>query len=260
MNYALQPMSKAEFITAVTDGLSAAPNYFALDATLNKHGYASIDEVLVKNTKALTVDAFEKEIADGALVLDVRDPGEFEKGFVPGAVNIGLNGQYAPWVGELLDASIPLVLIADKGKEAEAVLRLARVGYENVNGYLEGGIAAWQAAGKSVDTISSISAYELAARISSNPSLDVLDVRKAGEVESGMIEGAHHICLSKLQREMHTLDQSKHYFIHCAGGYRSMMAASILKRKGFSHITNIHGGMARIRETGIRLVQPVSAI
>src|SRR6218665_1491363 len=256
MNYALQPMNKQEFIAAVTDGLTDAPNYFALDASLNKQGYSSIDDVLNKNTKALSVSEFENEIAKGALVLDVRTPDDFEKGFVPDAVKIGLNGQYAPWVGALLDANVPLVLVTDEGKEREAVLRLARVGYENVNGFLQGGINAWTAAGKAVDTVHSISANDLAARIHSNPELNVLDVRKPGEVESGMIAGAQHICLSALQKELHTLDQSKHYFVHCAGGYRSMMAASIMKQKGFDHVTNVLGGMGKIKETGIKLVQP----
>ncbi|MCW3071534.1 MAG: fold metallo-hydrolase [Bacteroidetes bacterium] len=260
LNYALQPMSKVEFVKAVTDGLTDAPQYFMLDATLNKQGYSSIDEVLTKNTKALSVEEFEEQLRKGAMILDVRTPDDFEKGFVPSSVNIGLNGQYAPWVGALLDANVPLVLITDEGKETEAVLRLARVGYENVNGFLKGGIAAWKNAGKDVDTVKSISANELAARINSNPELNVLDVRKPGEVESGMIDGAQHICLSRLLKELHTLDQSKHYFVHCAGGYRSMMAASIMKQKGFDHVINIHGGMGKIKETGIRLVQPVSAV
>ncbi|MCW3104928.1 MAG: fold metallo-hydrolase [Bacteroidetes bacterium] len=260
LNYALQPMSREEFVKAVTNGLTDAPQYFMMDAALNKQGYSSIDEVLTKNTKALTVQEFEEQIRKGAMVLDVRTPDDFEKGFVPHSVNIGLNGQYAPWVGALLDANVPLVLVTDEGKEAEAVLRLARVGYENVNGYLNGGIAAWRSAGKNVDTVKSISANELAARMNSNPELNVLDVRKPGEVESGMIYGAQHICLSRLLKELHTLDQSKHYFVHCAGGYRSMMAASIMKQKGFDHVINIYGGMGKIKETGIKLVQPVSAI
>ena len=255
MNYALQPMSKQEFVKAVTYGLTAAPNYFTLDATLNKEGYASIDEVLQRNTKALSVEAFEAEIAKGALILDVRSPDEFEKGFVPGAVNIGLNGQYAPWVGALLDAAVPLVLVTDESKESEAVLRLARVGYESVNGFLKGGIAAWTDAGKTTDTIESISAKDFVAKL--YPSDNVLDVRKPGEVESGMIENATHICLSNLQNEISTLDKNQHYTIHCAGGYRSMMAASIMKRNGFSKVTNVLGGMGKIKETGIKLIQPV---
>jgi glyoxylase-like metal-dependent hydrolase (beta-lactamase superfamily II)/rhodanese-related sulfurtransferase len=256
MNYALQPMTKQEFVKAVTDGLSDAPGYFTLDATLNKKGYANIDDVLKKNTKALSVSEFESQINGGALVLDVRSSDDFEKGFVPDAINIGLNGQYAPWVGALLDASVPLVLIADEGKEMEAVLRLARVGYENVNGYLKGGIATWKASGKKVETIESISAEDFVKEL--KPSVNVLDVRKLGEVESGMIENAQHICLSKLQSELHTLDKNKEYVIYCAGGYRSMMAASIMKQKGFKKVLNVLGGMGKIKATGIKLVLPAT--
>jgi hydroxyacylglutathione hydrolase len=258
LNYAMQPMTRIAFIKSVTDGLSAAPGYFAMDARLNKEGYDSIDEVLKKNTKALSVQEFESELSKGAFVLDVRSPDDFEKGFVPNAINIGLNGQYAPWVGALMDANRPLVLIADQGKEAEAVLRLARVGYEKVNGYLKGGIASWVIEGKKVETIESITAEDFVARIDS--STNILDVRKLGEVESGIIQNAQHICLSKLQGELNSLDKNKHYFVHCAGGYRSMMAASILKQKGFAKITNVIGGMGKINATGIKLVQPVHAL
>ncbi len=256
LNYAMQPMSKQEFIRAVTDGLAAAPNYFAMDAKLNKEGYLSIDEVIRRNSKALSVEEFESEISHGALVLDVRTPDDFENGYVPSAINIGLNGQYAPWVGALLDAKIPLILVTDEGKAEEAVLRLARVGYENVKGYLKGGISTWKNAGKKLETIDSISAQEFVGKI--NSSSNIIDVRKLGEVENGMIENAQHICLSKFQNEMHTLDKNKHYFVHCAGGYRSMMAVSIMKRNGFNKITNVAGGMGKIQETGIKLVQPLT--
>jgi len=254
LNYALQPMNKLDFIRAVTDGLSSAPGYFAMDARLNKEGYDSIDDVLKKNTKALTVTEFAAEMAKGALVLDVRSADDFEKGFVPTAINIGLNGQYAPWVGMLIDGNVPLILVAEDGKEAEAVLRLARVGYEKVNGYLEGGISAWKNAGKKSETIDSITAEDFVAKV--DPSSNILDVRKVAEVESGMVENAQHMCLSKLQTELNSLDKNKHYFVHCAGGYRSMMAASILKQKGFTKITNVLGGMGKISATGIKLVQP----
>ncbi|MGZ4058756.1 MAG: MBL fold metallo-hydrolase [Bacteroidia bacterium] len=256
MNYALQPMTKQEFISAVTDGLTDAPGYFTLDATLNKQGYSNIDDVLKKNTKALSVAEFESMLNNGALVLDVRSPDDFEKGFVPNAINIGLNGQYAPWVGALLDASVPLVLITDEGKEMEAVLRLARVGYENVNGYLQGGITAWKNAGKKMETVNSVSAADFVSHLKASD--NILDVRKPGETESGVIENAQLICLSKLQSQISTLDKNKHYFIHCAGGYRSMMAASIMKQKGFANITNVLGGMGKIKETGLKLVQPVT--
>ena len=254
LNYAMQPMNKLDFIKAVTDGLSSAPGYFAMDAKLNKEGYDSIDDVLKKNTKALTVTEFETEMAKGALVLDVRSADDFEKGFVPTAINIGLNGQYAPWVGMLIDGNVPLILVAEDGKEAEAVLRLARVGYEKVNGYLKGGISAWKNEGKKIETIESVTAEDFVAKI--DPSSNILDVRKLAEVESGIVENAQHMCLSKLQTELNSLDKNKHYFVHCAGGYRSMMAASILKQKGFTKITNVLGGMGKISATGIKLVQP----
>ena len=253
LNYAMQPMNKLDFIKAVTDGLSSAPGYFAMDAKLNKEGYDSIDDVLKKNTKALTVTEFETEMAKGALVLDVRSADDFEKGFVPKAINIGLNGQYAPWVGMLIDGNVPLILVAEDGKEAEAVLRLARVGYEKVNGYLKGGISAWKNEGKKIETIESVTAEDFVAKI--DPSSNILDVRKLGEVESGIVENAQHMCLSRLQTELNSLDKNKHYFVHCAGGYRSMMAASILKQKGFTKITNVLGGMGKISATGIKLVQ-----
>jgi len=254
MNYALQPMSKQEFITAVIDGLSEPPKYFFVDAMLNKTGYENIDEVISKNTLPLSVEEFEKEIQNGATILDARDPDSFEKGYVAGAINIGLNGQYAPWVGALLDAHTPLLFIADEGKEAEAVLRLARVGYENVHGYLQGGIEAWKNAGKKTETIESITATDFVNKI--NAESNIVDVRKKGEVEGGMIENAQHICLSKFQDEVKALDKNKHYYLHCAGGYRSMMAASIMKQKGFNNITNVRGGMGKIKETGIKLVVP----
>jgi glyoxylase-like metal-dependent hydrolase (beta-lactamase superfamily II)/rhodanese-related sulfurtransferase len=254
MNYALQSMTKKEFVDAVLDGLSDPPKYFFVDAMLNKKGYANIEDVMTKNTLPLSISEFEKEIGAGVTILDARDPDAFEKGYIPGSINIGLNGQYAPWVGALLDAHTPLLFIADEGKEAEAVLRLARVGYENVRGYLQGGITAWKNADKPMYVIESISAVEFDKRLKNED--NIIDVRKKGEVEGGMIENAQHICLSGFQNELHTLDKNKHYYIHCAGGYRSMMAASIMKQRGYNNITNVKGGMAKIKETGIKIVMP----
>jgi len=254
MNYALQPMTKKEFVDAVVDGLSDPPKYFFVDAMLNKKGYANIEDVMTKNTLPLSIAEFEKEMGAGVTILDARDPDAFEKGYIPGSINIGLNGQYAPWVGALLDAHAPLLFIADEGKEAEAVLRLARVGYENVHGFLQGGITTWKNAGHPMDLIDSITAVEFNNRLQNDD--NIIDVRKKGEVEGGMIENAQHICLSGFQDELHTLDKNKHYYIHCAGGYRSMMAASIMKQRGYNNITNVKGGMAKIKETGIKLVMP----
>lgn len=254
MNYALQSMTKKEFVDAVLDGLSDPPKYFFVDAMLNKKGYANIEDVMTKNTLPLSISEFEKEMGAGVTILDARDPDAFEKGYIPGSINIGLNGQYAPWVGALLDAHTPLLFIADEGKEAEAVLRLARVGYENVRGYLQGGITAWKNANKPMDVIESISAVEFYKGLKNED--NIIDVRKKGEVEGGMIENAQHLCLSGFQNELHTLDKNKHYYIHCAGGYRSMMAASIMKQRGYNKITNVKGGMAKIKETGIKIVMP----
>ncbi len=254
-NYALQPMTKQEFVSVVIDGLSAPPNYFMMDALMNKQGYTNIDEVLNNNTKALSVEEFEASAKAGAILLDTRTPDEFEMGTIPNAINIGLNGQYAPWVGALLDAKTPLLLIANEGKEAEAVLRLARVGYENVKGYLKGGVDAWKVAGKIIATTNSINADEFAKIVTAEYTIDV---RNQGEWSSGVIENAQLIALGDLEKEINTLDKNQHYFIHCAGGYRSMMAVSILKKNGFKNITNVRGGIAKIKEAGVALVQPVT--
>ena len=256
MNYALQPMTKGEFIVAVTDGLAEPPNYFFMDAMLNKQGYKNIDEVLNKNTKALSVEEFEAAITSDVIILDTRTPDEFETGSVPNAINIGLNGQYAPWVGALLDPEKSLLLITNEGKEVEAVLRLARVGYENVKGYLNGGVDAWKAKGKKTVITDSINADEFAKIYKPE---NVIDVRNPGEWNSGVIENAKLIALADLEKELLNLEKEQHYFIHCAGGYRSMMAASILMKNDFKNITNVRGGIAKIKEAGVPLVQAVEA-
>jgi hydroxyacylglutathione hydrolase len=255
MNYAMQDMSKEAFVKAVTDGLAAPPKYFSMDALLNKKGYDSIDEVMLKNTKALSVAEFDELSKGDVTILDTRIPDEFEKGFVPGSINIGLNGQYAPWVGALLDASRPLLLVASDGKEAEAVLRLARVGYENVKGYLSGGIDAWLAAGKTIDTVNSVDAATFTSKQKGD---DVIDVRNPGEWNNGIVANASLLALGDLEAGLSQFNKSSHYFIHCAGGYRSMMAASIMKKYGYTNVTNVYGGMNKIKETGIKLVQPLT--
>jgi glyoxylase-like metal-dependent hydrolase (beta-lactamase superfamily II)/rhodanese-related sulfurtransferase len=253
MNYALQPMSKEAFVDAVTEGLAEPPAYFFMDAMLNKNGYTTIDTVIEKNLKALSVQAFALAMKGNAMVLDTRTPDEFESGTVPNAINIGLNGQYAPWVGALLNPNTPLLLIAADGKETEAVLRLARVGYENVLGYLAGGMNSWKDAGKQIQITKSISATEFAKAI--NPE-SIIDVRNAGEWSNGIIENANLIALGNLEKQLHTLDKNKKYFVHCAGGYRSMMAVSIMTKNGFNNVTNVLGGIAKIKEAGVTLVQP----
>ena len=254
VNYALQPMSKEAFVQAVTDGLTAPPKYFFMDAGINKKGYTPIDEVMSHNAKALSLEAFDLETSNGAIVLDARDAAEFEKGFVPGAINIGLNGQYAVWVGSLLDAKHPLVLVADEGKEAEAVLRLARVGYENVKGYLKGGINAWKSAGRSVDTVRSLAPEEFDRLYTEDKR--ILDVRNEPEWTGGVIEGAHLVPLMQLPDAMPDLRKDLTYYVHCAGGYRSMIACSLMKRNGFQNVINITGGMNQVKQSHFHLVVP----
>lgn len=252
-NYALQPMSKNEFVLAVTEGLAEPPTYFAMDALLNKQGYENIEEVLTKNTNPLTPEEFERAMDEQTLILDTRSADEYETGSIRNALNIGLNGQYAPWVGALLDAKRPLLLITDEGKETEAVLRLARVGYENVRGFLQGGMRAWKQAGKPVVIMNSITAAEFAKNKNEK---HIIDVRNASEWKNGVIENAQLIALADLEKQLQTLDKQKHYYIHCAGGYRSMMAASLMKKNGFEQVTNVKGGIAKIQEEQVPLVVP----
>lgn len=246
---------KEEFVNLVANGLDEPPKYFFMDAAINKNGYQDINEVLSKNAIALRIDQLLQEQKKGTVVLDTRNPDEFEKGFVPGSINIGLNGQYAVWVGTLIDFGTPLILIADEGKEQEAILRLARVGFERVFGYLDGGFETWLKAGKQVETIASIDAANLNEELGIETS-KVIDVRNPSEWNTGIIDGAELLPLSKLESKINNLDPEQTYLIHCAGGYRSMMAASILKKHGFNRIKNIRGGISKIREHGFALVIP----
>jgi hydroxyacylglutathione hydrolase len=251
-NYALRAQTKEEFIKEVTTGLTTPPQYFPKNAMLNKMGYESIDKVIEQGKKGLTPDLFEEIVnVYGALMLDVRTAAEFANGFIPNSVNIGLDGQFAPWVGALItDLKQPIVLITPEGREEEAVLRLARVGYDNCLGYLKGGIDAWKQAGKEIDTIKTISAEEFADILAGNPNIHVLDVRRKSEYDSEHIIGAQNFPLDYINQNMAEVDRNKTYYIHCAGGYRSMIAASILKARGFENLIDVNGGFAAIRATG----------
>lgn len=257
-NYALQDMSKEKFIQTVTDGLSAPPQYFFKDAVINKNGYDRIDEVINRNTQALTVDQVKALIVNKALVLDTRDADDFEKGFIPGSINVGLNGSFAIWAGTLLDIETPLVLIVNEGKETEVVTRLARVGFENIKGYLKGGIVAWSNSGNALDHIKSITPEEFATKVNDSK-YALLDVRKVGEYETAHVVNSQHICLSNLSKNTGALDKSKTYMVYCAAGYRSMMAASILKAKGFTNFVNVYGGFGKIKNTHVPLESAVIA-
>jgi rhodanese-related sulfurtransferase len=214
---------------------------------MNKEGYDQIDEVLKRGLQALSPEAFEAVANEtGALILDTRKPEVFAESFIPNAVNIGIDGSFAPWVGTLIpDVKQPILLVTDKGREEEVVTRLARVGYDYAMGYLEGGLEAWKSAGKEIDTIESISAAELALRLKKE-ALKVLDVRKPTEYETGHMENATNVPLDYLNDHMAEMNKDSKLYLYCAGGYRSMIAASILKARGFDKLVNVEGGFKAI--------------
>lgn len=248
-NYALREMRKEEFIKEVTEGLVAPPAYFFSDARINKQGYEAIDAVMLKNLRSLSVDALELEIQSGSMVLDTRDPDVFETGFIPGSINIGLNGMFAVWVGTVVDIQKPLVLVCDPGKEEEAVLRLARVGYENVRGYVDGGIGAWKNAGKHLDKIQSVTPSTFAEKVKNGAA--VLDVRKFTETEAGHVKGASILPLADLKSNLASVSKNETVYVHCAGGYRSMIAASMMKASGYPNVINVYGGWSLIKDEDV---------
>ena len=252
-NYALRAdMTREEFIKEVNDGLLPPPAYFPENVKMNKEGYESIDTVLSKGTHALTPDEFETAANEtGALVLDTRAAQLFAKGFIPNAINIGIDGSFAPWVGALIPGvTHPILLIADEGREEEIVTRLARVGYDNTLGYLKGGFKAWLQAGKDVDTIDTISADEFAKRFHQSK-LSVFDVRKPGEFQAEHVENAHSTPLDFLNEHLAEIPKEGEVYIHCASGYRSMIAASILKARGWNNLVEVSGGFKAIAATDI---------
>lgn len=249
MNYALAEMQKDDFVKTVTSGLLPPPAYFFEDARINKEGYDNIDDVIRKNKNPLTVDAFKKEFNSNTVVLDTRNPDDFEKGFIPGSINVGLNGMFAIWVGTVLSMDKKILLVCERGKEEESIIRLARVGFENIAGYLDGGFNSWKKEGLDFETIDSITPEEFASRVKEGGR--VLDVRKVSETENGHMKDATVLPLADLEKNQHSLDKCETIFVHCAGGYRSMIASSILKANGFDKIINIRNGWAKIKDTGI---------
>lgn len=253
MNYALRAdMTKAEFIAEVTDGLLPPPAYFPLNVKMNREGYDSIDMVLEKGAKALTPKEFEiiAETTE-ALVLDVRKPQEYAQAHIPNSIFIGLDGSFAPWVGELIiDVQQPILLVVPEGRAEEAVTRLARVGFDNTLGFLEGSIKAWTVAGKETDTVTSVPAQELETKFATAKDL-IYDVRKTNEYESEHIENAHNTPLSSLNLYMEHFPKNDTFYVHCAGGYRSMIAASILKARGIHNLIDVQGGFGAIKRTEI---------
>ena len=251
-NYALRAnMTKEEFIKEVTTGLVAPPAYFPLNVMLNIQGYESIDKVLERGQHALSPEAFETAANEtGALILDTRDPQTFAKGFVPNSINIGIDGQFAPWVGAMIpDIKQEILLVTDEGREEEVITRLARVGYDHTIGYLKDGFNAWKNAGKEVDQIRSIDADELAA-MSKKEKVNILDVRKKSEFLSEHIQDAENTPLDFINDSMAQIDKDKTYYVHCAGGYRSMIFNSILRARGYDNLVDVKAGFKAIKESG----------
>ena len=251
-NYALRAnMTKEEFIKEVTTGLVAPPAYFPLNVMLNIQGYESIDKVLERGQHALSPDAFEAAANEtSALILDTRDPQTFAKGFVPNSINIGIDGQFAPWVGAMIpDIKQEILLVTDEGREEEVITRLARVGYDFTIGYLKGGFNSWKNSGKEIDQIASVDVNELSDIMDRN-NVNILDVRKKSEYQSEHIINAENAPLDFINDSMAQIDKNKIYYVHCAGGYRSMIFNSILRARGFDNLVDVKSGFKAIKESG----------
>lgn len=252
MNYALNQPNKEAFIAAVTDGLLPPPAYFGHNVAMNKKGYDSFTEVKAKALTPLSPETIETLVeATGALILDTRAPADFYKGFIPQSINIGIRGDFAPWVGALVgDVKQEIVFIAESGMEEEVITRLSRVGFDKVLGYLEGGFAAWQESGKEIDQVKRISAEEFATQFKAGESM-VIDVRKETEYEAAHVEDAYSKPLAYINDWTKDINPDQHFFMHCAGGYRSMIAASILQARGYRNFTEVDGGFGAISKTEV---------
>ena len=251
-NYALRAnMTEAEFVQEVTDGLLPPPGYFGMNVAMNKHGYDNISEVMTRSMRPLSPREFEVAASEtGAVMLDTRNPEVYAEGFVPNSINIGLNGQFAPWVGALIpDVKQQLLLITEPGMEEESIKRLARVGYDFVIGFLDGGMNAWKEAGFETDTVGRITAEELEDQF--NAETVLIDVRKPGEFAAEHVDGAKSIPLDFMNNYLSEFPKDKHIILHCAGGYRSMIAASILKARGWDNLVDVIGGFGAIAKTSI---------
>ncbi len=250
-NYALQAKNEEEFVKLVTDGIAAPPNYFPINASINKEGYDELDGLLDRSLKALSVEAF-KELAaqEDTIILDTRNANEFTMGFVPGSISIGLEGRFAEWAGSLLSFKSPMLLVTDPGQEKETIIRLARVGFSKVLGYLEGGFEGWKNAGEEIDMIIDVEADELMMDIPFDDKLVVVDVRKPTEFAEGHLKDALNVPLNDLTdpASMANMEEDMNIYVHCAGGYRSVIASSLLKRQGIHNLRNIVGGWGKIRE------------
>jgi hydroxyacylglutathione hydrolase len=252
-NYALRAdMTEREFIKEVTEGLLPPPAYFGMNVAMNKQGYESFETVLNNGMRAINVKDFETVAEDtGALILDTRNNGDFAKGFIPQSINIGINGDFAPWVGALIaDVKQPIILVTEIGQEGESVTRLSRVGFDHLLGYLEGGFETWKKSGKEFDTVNRITAAEFAKQLKIGES-KVIDIRKDSEYSAEHVEEAYSGPLANINEWIKDIDPKQPLFLHCAGGYRSMIAASILQARGFRNFSEIEGGFNAVAQTEV---------
>ncbi len=253
LNYALRAsMTEAEFVTEVTDGLLPPPAYFGANVAMNKNGYESFETVFNNGMKEIDADHFELVTdANGALILDTRDSAAFAKGFIPQSINIGINGDFAPWVGAMIgDVKQAIILVTALGKEEETVTRLTRVGFDNIVGHLQGGFDAWKIAGKEIDTVNRITAEEFAAKVKIGAD-KVVDIRKQTEYTAEHVEESYSRPLAEINEWVKDVNPDEHFYLHCQSGYRSMIAASILQSRGYRNFTEVAGGFKAIEETTI---------
>lgn len=253
-NYALKAHDKDDFIRQVASDLPVPPAYFFSDAAINKKGYRDFDEVITQNLKPLSIDAFKNEVKQGATILDTRDAVVFGKAFIPGSINVGLNGSFASWVGTILPVDTPIILVTSEGKEKECITRLARVGFENIKGYLQGGINIWMQANQSIEHVHTVTSMDYDKFLSST-TYKLLDVRNEREAEHNKIGRSILIPLNQLQAKVGTFNKAEKYLVYCAGGYRSMIAASILKANGIKNVLNIEGGIGKVKQVAPQLVE-----
>jgi glyoxylase-like metal-dependent hydrolase (beta-lactamase superfamily II)/rhodanese-related sulfurtransferase len=263
-NYALQPQTREDFIKAVTDGLGLPPQYFPINARINKEGYDSLDGILNKGLTPLSVEAFKEWMkGEEVIVLDTRKAADFTQQFVPGSISIGLEGRFAEWAGSLLPFDKPIILVTEAGQEQESVVRLARVGFSEMQGYLEGGVEAWKQAGEQIDLIIDIEADELAMDLPYDINMVIVDVRRETEFADGHVAGAMNIPLNEMSDPgtMANIQETQNLYVHCAGGYRSVIAASLLKRQGIHNLRNVVGGWGAIKEQkGIEVAKENSVL
>lgn len=262
-NYALQQQTRDEFIKAVTTGLTPPPVYFAINAKINKEGYENLTNVKAKALTPLTIDDLKNKIKEDVIILDTRNTSEFTEGFIPGSIFIGLEGRFAEWAGTLLPFHQRIVLVTEPGKEEETIIRMARVGFNNVEGFLAGGFTAWKNTGEKIDMIIDVEADELALDIKHDPNIVVIDVRRETEYGDGHVKDATNLPLAEMTdlAQIANFEENQNLYIHCGGGYRSVIAASLMKRQGINNLRNVLGGWDKIKEeSSIKIEKDASVL